>query len=53
MLAMSKRFWEEEEAAGLAEYSLLLSLIALLIIAALTSVGAKVSTRYDDINNQL
>ena len=38
------RFFDREEGQGLAEYALILALIAIVAIAALIFLGSKVST---------
>ena len=43
------RFRRDEEGASLAEYGLLLALIALVCIAAITTLGTKVSSVFSVI----
>jgi pilus assembly protein Flp/PilA len=47
------RFRRDEEGASLAEYGLLLALIALVCIAAVTVLGTKVSSVFSTIANSL
>jgi len=45
-LAVRKFFSRKEEGASLAEYGLLLALIAVVCIAAITVLGTKISTMF-------
>ena len=48
---MIKRFFAEEEGQTLVEYGLLISLIALVVIAVLTVMGKKVSNTFNAAGN--
>lgn len=48
-----RRFAGNEEGATLLEYGMLVMLIALLCIAALTSIGPKISAGFTNANAQL
>ena len=50
---MIKRFVQEEEGQTLVEYGLLISLIALVVIAVLSIVGNKISNSFNAAGNQL
>jgi pilus assembly protein Flp/PilA len=50
---MIKRFVQEEEGQTLVEYGLLISLIALVVIAVLSIVGSKISNTFTKAGNQL
>lgn len=50
---MIKRFIQEEEGQTLVEYGLLVSLIALVVIAVLTIMGKKVQTVFNVAANSL
>ena len=50
---MIKRFVMEEEGQTLVEYGLLVSLIALVVIAVLTVLGKKVATVFNTANESL
>ncbi len=43
----------DEEGQGLVEYGLILALIAVVCIAALTTMGGAISTKLGDINTAL
>lgn len=45
--------FKKEEGAGLAEYALLLFLIAVACVAALTTLGTTISGVFDNINGKL
>jgi len=50
---MIKRFFAEEEGQTLVEYGLLISLIALVVIAVLTLLGNKVQNTFNKAGDQL
>jgi pilus assembly protein Flp/PilA len=50
---MIKRFVMEEEGQTLVEYGLLISLIALVVIAVLTVMGNKFKNTFNAAGNQL
>ncbi len=50
---MIKRFMQEEEGQTLVEYGLLVSLIALVVIAVLTLLGRKVQTVFSTAESSL
>ncbi len=50
---MIKRFFAEEEGQTLVEYGLLISLIALVVIAVLTLVGNRISNTFNAASNQM
>jgi len=48
-----KELWINEEGQGMAEYGLIIALIAVVVIAALTLMGKKIMTKFTDVNNAL
>ena len=50
---MIKRFVSDEDGQTLVEYGLLVSLIALVVIAVLSTLGKKVQTVFNVANNAL
>ena len=50
---MIKRFFAEEEGQTLVEYGLLISLIALVVIAVLTLMGKRISNTFNSATEQL
>jgi pilus assembly protein Flp/PilA len=50
---MLQRFWHEEEGQTLVEYGLLISLIALVVIAVLTVMGRKISNTFNAASEKL
>ena len=47
LVTMMKRFFAEEEGQTLVEYGLLISLIALVVIAVLTLLGGKIRNTFN------
>ncbi len=47
------RFGRSERGAALVEYALLLALVAVVCIVALSTLGGKASTKFNDIGNSL
>lgn len=47
------RFWHDESGATSIEYALIGSLIAVVIVAALTTIGTKLSATFSTISNKL
>lgn len=50
---MIKRFMQDEEGQTLVEYGLLISLIALVVIAVLTVMGRRVSNTFNAAASQM
>ena len=50
---MIARFFAEEEGQTLVEYGLLISLIALVVIAVMTVLGNKVKNTFNAASNQM
>jgi len=53
MKALMTRLWRSEEGQDLAEYALLIALIALVVIAAVTALGGQIQTVFNNIANAL
>jgi len=53
LLAASTKFIRDEEGASLVEYGLLLSLVALVCIAAVTLLGSNISTMLNNLASQI
>lgn len=53
MLSIIKRLLTEEEGQGLAEYGLILALVALATVGALTALGGGLNSIFGRINTQL
>jgi pilus assembly protein Flp/PilA len=51
--AVKKFFRKEEEGASLAEYGLLLALIAVVCIASITSLGGKINSMFLALSNAI
>ena len=50
---MMKQFLQEEEGQTLVEYGLLISLIALVVIAVLVTLGGKIKTVFTAAGNSI
>jgi pilus assembly protein Flp/PilA len=50
---MVRSFFAKEEGQGLVEYALILVLIAIVVIAVLTTLGTKVSGVFSNINGNM
>ncbi len=53
MMTILAQFWSDEGGVTAIEYSLIASLIALAIIAAVQTVGTKVSTVFTEVGAAL
>ena len=53
LVATASKFVREEEDASLAEYGLLLALIAVVCIAAVTTLGTSVKTIFNTISSTI
>ena len=53
MKALMTRLWSNEEGQDLAEYALLIALIALVVIGAVTLLGTNIQTVFNNIANAL
>ncbi len=53
MLTLWNAFWSDESGQDLAEYALLIALIALVVIAAVTLLGENINTVFTNIANAL
>lgn len=53
MLETLKRLWTGEEGQGMAEYGLILALVAVVVIAALTSLGTGVKDNFQKVADEL
>lgn len=45
--------WNDEDGQGMAEYGLIIALIAVVVIAALTLMGQKIMAKFNDVNDAL
>jgi len=53
MFRSARRFFRDESGATAIEYALIASLIAVVIITAVSTVGTKVSNTFNEIGNAL
>lgn len=52
-MSLWKLFWKDDSGQDLAEYALLIALIALVVIAAVTLLGTNIQTVFNNIANAL
>ena len=52
-MAILARFWNDEDGVTAIEYALIASLIAVFIVAAVQTVGTKVSTVFTEVGGAL
>ena len=53
MLTHVKRLWTGQEGQGLAEYGLILALVAIAVIFALQTLAGSISGKLDDVSTTL
>ena len=53
LLAASAKFVRDEDGASLVEYGLLLSLVAVVCIVAITTLGSSISTMFSDLSRSI
>ncbi|MCF8010970.1 MAG: Flp family type IVb pilin [Clostridiales bacterium] len=53
MINLIKKFWSEEEGQGMAEYGLILALVAVAAITVLTTMGDKLTSIFSEVNSNL
>ena len=53
MLELISRFVKDEEGQGLAEYALILVLIAVVVIVAVSALGGKLTSVFEYITGEL
>ncbi len=53
MTSLIKRLWTEESGQGMAEYGLILALVAVAVIGALVAMGGKISEKFAEIETGL
>ncbi len=53
MMALLKRLFYEEDGQSMVEYGLILALVAVVVIAVLTTMGDRLSKLFTKINDEL
>jgi pilus assembly protein Flp/PilA len=53
MTAFLKRLYNDEMGGGIVEYALILALVAIAAVAALTTIGTKVTGDFNNVGNKL
>lgn len=46
-------FLRDEDGQGMAEYGLIIALIAVVVIGAITLLGTRLTSKFSDVNNAL
>lgn len=49
MVTLLRRLWTEDEGQGMAEYGLILSLVAIVVIVALGPLGKKIAEIFGNV----
>lgn len=52
-MELMKKLMSSESGQGMAEYGLILALVAVVAVLALTTLGKGLSTKFDAVNNSL
>ena len=53
MMALAKKFWNDESGQGLAEYALLLGLIVVGVVLIIQGMGGHIKNLFGKANNEL
>ncbi|MCL6634266.1 MAG: Flp family type IVb pilin [Peptococcaceae bacterium] len=53
MLSALKKFWAEESGQGMAEYGLILALIAVVVIGTLAALGSGINQNFTKVKEGL
>lgn len=53
MLIPLKRFVADEHGQGMAEYGLIIALVAVVVILALTMLGTNISAKFDKVASEI
>lgn len=53
MTELIKRLWTEETGQGMAEYGLILALVAVLVIGALTALSGGIKGKLNEVTTKL
>ena len=53
MLALARKFWNDESCQGLAEYALLLGLIVIGVVVLIQGMGKSITTIFTKANSDL
>jgi pilus assembly protein Flp/PilA len=53
MTALLKKLWNEEEGQGMVEYGLILALVAVVVIAALTTMGDNLKSMFESVGDEI
>ncbi|SHM42863.1 pilus assembly protein Flp/PilA [Caldanaerovirga acetigignens] len=52
-MALIKNLWADERGQAMAEYGLILALVAVVVIGALTLLGNNISARFNEVAGEI
>jgi len=52
-LNVIKKLWKDERGQGMAEYGLIIALVAVVVIVAVTLIGTNLNKKFGDVNKAL
>jgi len=52
-MEMLVKLWKEESGQGMAEYGLILALVAVICIAGFSFLGGKIGAKVNDVGNEI
>ena len=53
MEILLKRFWHDDNGQDIAEYALMLTVILLIVVATVSSIGTSANSIFDNVANKL
>ncbi|TYP53767.1 Flp family type IVb pilin [Thermosediminibacter litoriperuensis] len=53
MLGLIRNLWADQEGQAMAEYGLILALVAVVVIIALTTLGNNIKARFEEVGNTI
>jgi pilus assembly protein Flp/PilA len=53
MLKLAKKFWNDEQGLELSEYAIMIGLIAVTVIAIVTTLGGQISGIFTELSTKL
>jgi pilus assembly protein Flp/PilA len=53
MLSLLRQLWQDEQGQDIAEYALMLTVILLIVVAAVTSIGTNANTIFNSVAGRL
>lgn len=53
MTALMHRLWSDEDGQGMAEYGLIIALVAVVVIVALTALGGSLKNIFQSVSDEV